>query len=161
MPMRAALRSSCNVLMRPAWPIDATVSSACRVTVLAWDALVDTPMPAPTTRATSGTARAAATLARIGMRRPNCLLRSSRGRAATPRALRCPNRPGPTVRADLEPLRKAFFYYRWVVVIQGDFSHRGERAHPRLVVLAGDGIGRDVHLRLVGLALHGPRLAGH
>jgi len=35
----------------------------------------------------------------------------------------------PTVRADLEPLRKAFFYYRWVVAIQGNFSHRGERAH--------------------------------
>jgi hypothetical protein len=24
-----------------------------------------------------------------------------------------------------EPLRKAFFYYRWVVAIQGNFSHRG------------------------------------
>jgi hypothetical protein len=36
-----------------------------------------------------------------------------------------------------EPLRKAFFYYRWVVAIQGNFSHRGnERTRGQSSLLA-------------------------
>ena len=55
--------------MRPAWPTDAPARLVWRVTLSVIDVVADAPIAAATTRPTSGSASAAATLMRIGIRR--------------------------------------------------------------------------------------------